>query len=122
MTTTGAHEYLSTACWHELNDGRPELHGSCRASCKFAPGGPEYCVCPNHPENDGSPAPQSWVDQARDAARRLLTVLESGGALTVRDPELSRLIRTDPDLFWLRGEEQPPGEWRSSPHQLPPGN
>ena len=30
---TAGHDYLSTACWHELNDGRPALRKECRASC-----------------------------------------------------------------------------------------
>ena len=105
-----AHEYLSTACWHELNDDRPELHASCRQSCKF---GDESCRCPNHPENDDRPAPPAWVDQAREVARRLLDAVQiTEEGLGGTDPELRRRIRTDPDLFWLRGEEQPPGEWR----------
>lgn len=29
------HAYLSTACHHETTDGQPELHASCRQTCKF---------------------------------------------------------------------------------------
>jgi len=46
------------------------------------------------------------VDQARSTARELLAyiTLSRGGT-----PELMRKIETDPNLFWLRGEEKPPG-------------
>lgn len=106
------HDYLSTACWHELNDGRPTLHAQCRATCKFAEGEPEYCSCPNHPEQDNAPAPLPWVDQARSVAVRLLAALGGPGGLAEADPALYREYRTDPGWFWLRGEVQPPGEWR----------
>lgn len=106
------HHYLSTACWHELNEGKPHLHASCRASCKFAEGEPEYCTCPNHPENDGRPAQQSWVDQARDIARQLYEAFVVNVGYPPHLPEeLQHRIWDDPDLFWLRGEEQPPGAW-----------
>jgi len=108
------HVYLSTACWHELNDGRPELHASCRASCKFAEGEPEYCSCPNHPENDDRPAPPPWVDQARNATIRLLAVIERCGVdLRTQDPDLYEEIRDGRDWFWARpGEVQPAGQWQ----------
>jgi hypothetical protein len=56
----------------------------------------------------------SWVDQARDIARQLWAWadLPPGHPL---DEALLTAIETDPALFWLRGEEQPPGTWR------PPG-
>lgn len=118
MKTTGVHEYLSTACWHELNDDRPELHGSCRASCKYAPGDPEYCVCPNHPENDSRELPPSWVDQARNVALRLLAVIDDAGIdLASAEPDLHERRRWDPTLFWVRGEEHLPGEWQPTPEE-----
>lgn len=108
MKTRSAHEYLSTACWHELNEGKPDLHGSCRASCKFGEG--EFCTCPNHPENDARSHPLSWVDQARGGFLRLLAHLPAAGVdLTAIDPHLARAIADDPAWFWARGEIQPDG-------------
>lgn len=98
------HRYVSTACWHELADHVPELHGSCRARCKYCD---EQCRCPNHPDADDEPN-VSWVDQARDVAVELLAAARDGGL----PAELEERIRTDRSLFWLRGEVQPPGEWR----------
>lgn len=43
------HRYLSTACMHELADGRPELHASCRATCKVCNAS---CACSGHPGRD----------------------------------------------------------------------
>jgi hypothetical protein len=104
-----SHYYLSTACLHEDTD--PALHGACRLTCKFC-GAP--CSCPNHPGDQTATAPASWVDQARDMARRLLDMAVNAGAADV----LSVLteIDADPALFWLRDRgEQPPGTWQ------PPG-
>jgi hypothetical protein len=106
------HEYLSTACWHATYDGKPELHAGCRNSCKHAPEGEvEPCVCPCHGEAGTQPGRVSWVDQARDVARELLAEIDN---LAVDVGPLAERIRTDPALFWLRGEEQPPGEWTGS--------
>jgi 2-polyprenyl-6-methoxyphenol hydroxylase-like FAD-dependent oxidoreductase len=55
------------------------------------------------------------VDQARDIAADLLVAC--GGLKGLTRSGLSGLaakIRTDPHLFWLRGEVQPPGEWRAA--------
>lgn len=51
----------------------------------------------------------AWVDQARAIARELLAVLP------MRNLPLDLMARVgdDPDLFWLRGEEVPPGTWRN---------
>jgi hypothetical protein len=112
---TAVHEYLSTACWHELNDDRPALHAKCRASCKYGENGPEFCRCPNHTEDELKASPVSWVDQARGIALRLLAVCDAVGVdLAAEDRHLARAIAEDPALFWLRGEEQPPGEWRDT--------
>ena len=104
------HDYLSTACWQEANDGKPDLHGSCRAVCKFG-GVPEFCRCPNHAE--GEKPSVSNVDQARGVARRMLDHLTTLGAdFEALDVEFARALREDPALFWLRGEVQPDGVWR----------
>ena len=94
------HDYTSTACLHESED--PALHNSCRQTCKFCGA---RCACKNHARGE-VPTPASWVDQARSTARELLAyiTLSRGGT-----PELMRKIETDPNLFWLRGEEKPPG-------------
>jgi hypothetical protein len=97
-----AHHYVSTACLHEDQD--PALHEACRQSCKYCDAS---CQCPQH-VTGGTYAPVSWVDQARDMARELLRYGLSTGAVM---PELLHRIESDPALFWLRGEEQPPGEW-----------
>lgn len=39
------HAYLSTACYHAIVDGRPELHRECRVACKFGEQ-LEPCRCP----------------------------------------------------------------------------
>jgi hypothetical protein len=88
MTTepTGwVHRYVSTACMHEINDGDPDQHARCRATCK---------TCD---------APCECANQARDIARELYAVSN--------DPDLWERIATDPALFWLRGEEAEPGTW-----------
>lgn len=109
---TAEHEYLSTACWHELNDGRPELHAKCRAICKYGDT-PEMCRCRNHVE--GETRTESEIDRARGLALRLLAAVDTAGVdLAVVDRRLARAITEDPSLFWLRGEEQPPGEWRDA--------
>lgn len=116
---TATHDYLSTACWHELNDGRPTLHNECRATCKYGPT-PEYCGCPNHREGEEHDHPVSWVDQARGIALRLHDVLQTVGVdLAVVDRHLARAIAEDRFLFWLRGEEQPSGEWRDAKKDHP---
>ncbi|GAA3958103.1 hypothetical protein GCM10023085_45730 [Actinomadura viridis] len=114
-----AHEYLSTACWHAQNDGLPDLHTSCRNSCKYAaPGRPEYCVCPCHGEAGTQPGRSSWVDQARGTALRLLQHLDAAGVdLAAVDPHLARAIADDPAFFWARGEEAPSGQWRPRPSE-----
>ena len=114
MTTTWTHRYLSTACEHAINEGRPELHTACRNSCKYATEGhPEYCVCACHGEARTQPGRTAWVDQARDVARELYRY----GYVT---PEMEERVATDPALFWLRGEEAPPGEWQ--PPTSPPAD
>jgi hypothetical protein len=105
MTGTAAvpHGYLSTACFHRLCDKK----GACRQTCKFcdAP-----CACPCH-RGPAQALPEPWVDQARNIARELLRYgLSTSEAVP---PELLRRINDDPALFWLRGEEAPPGEWRA---------
>jgi hypothetical protein len=104
------HVYLSTACWHALNDGDPEMHTSCRNQCKFCPAG---CACRCHASAGTQPGRTSSVDQARGTALRLLQHLtEAGVDLAERDPHLARALAEDPAFFWARGEERPPGEWR----------
>lgn len=100
------HRYISTACEHE--EDSPELHAACRQTCKFcnAP-----CMCENHKDGDRQSA-VGWVDQARAIARDLLRDALNGPV----SPELLARIESDPTLFWLRGEEAPPGEW-SNPWQ-----
>ena len=112
---TANHDYLSTACWHELHDDQPARHADCRASCKFGRKGPEYCRCPNHTEEELRASPVSWVDQARGMALRLLAACHAAEVdLTAVDRHMARAIAEDPAFFWLRGEEQPPGEWRNA--------
>jgi hypothetical protein len=99
--------YLSTACAHQLFDDQGETRAPCRSQCKWCG---RSCKGPDHPLPDGEqPHP---VDQARDIARELLAAIwgpaVSGGVLS---PDLYQRIRHDSDLFWLRGEEQPPGQW-----------
>jgi hypothetical protein len=104
MADTGSapspHAYISTACFHGL------CGGACRKTCKYcdAP-----CACPCH-RGSAAALPEPWVDQARGIARELLRYGLS--ASEVVPPELLHRIDTDPALFWLRGEERPPGEWR----------
>lgn len=108
----GRHTYLSTACWHEMDDPDAAAHGDCRATCKWCN---EPCACPNHPAGDNTTtgAGPAWVDQARDTARRLLAVLQSAGVdVADHDPELAAALTNGPEMFWARGEEQPPGQWR----------
>jgi hypothetical protein len=97
------HLYLSTACFHEQADDDGGLHASCRKTCKYcdAP-----CSCPKHPGGAEQVITIAWVDQARDIARQLLR--HYGDTLPL---DLLHRIATDPGLFWLRGEEQPPGTW-----------
>lgn len=101
------HAYLSTACHHEQADDDPALHGSCRATCKYCDA---RCSCRRHPDADDAPA-VSWVDQAREIAGQLLAAIRPEDV----PPELAERIRSDPALFWLRGEVQPPGQWTPDP-------
>src|SRR5690606_37077983 len=102
-----SHAYLSTACFHEQADDDPDLHGSCRATCKYCPA---RCSCPRHPVADDTPA-ASWVDQAREIAGALFAAIRPGDV----PPALAERIADDPALFWLRGEVQPPGVWTPDP-------
>lgn len=103
-TSTGwVHHYISTACEHGLCDER------CRSTCKFcdAP-----CQHSCHPQSGDRELPPPWVDQARDIAQDLL--LAAGGVKGLDRAGLGGLahrVRSDPHLFWLRGEAQPPGVW-----------
>ena len=95
------HNYLSTACFHET-------HGdACRKTCKFCDA-PCFCTCHRNPvSGERAAVPEPWVDQARAIAVELLSAVHGEdwpGDLLLR-------IREDPDLFWLRGEVQPDGEW-----------
>lgn len=98
--TTSQHEYISTACLHGLC-------GSCRNTCKY---------CGTSCQHDCHPATGteqvSPVDQARGIARELLEAARPGALLGI-GPGLWRRIQADPDLFWLRGEEVPPGTWEA---------
>lgn len=115
MTTGWIHHYVSTACEHAQMESRPELHTSCRNECKYATGTPEPCQCSCHGESGTQPGRTSPVDQARDVARDLLAVvLQRPLSGPVLSPELEDRIAHDPGLFWLRGEEHPPGEWRAA--------
>lgn len=97
--TADIHEYISTACLHRI------CGTACRQTCKFCD---VPCLCPCH--RNGIPArPEPWVDQARGIARELLSLTLGGEVIP---PDLLRRVEADPELFWLRGEEQPPGEWR----------
>lgn len=103
------HIYLSTACLHELIDGDLSLHGACRATCKTCC---EPCICGKHPAYDNHYFPPPWVDQARNVAVRFLAVIrEHGIDLADAEPDLHEALLYDPNLFWLRGEVQPAGEW-----------
>ena len=88
------HAYVSTACLHGEC-------GSCRRSCK-------YCdaVCLHDCHESAGPQPAAWVDQARGIARDLLDAFRRDDM----SHELAVRIEQDPDLFWLRGGETPPGE------------
>jgi hypothetical protein len=107
MPALNLHVYLSTACQHEDIDGNPDLHAACRETCKFcdAP-----CACPQHPH--GAATVVTWIDQARSMARELYGHAVSAGALPL---ELVQRAEFDPALFWLRGEEAPPGAWHPEP-------
>lgn len=100
------HNYLSTACFHEV-------HGdACRKTCKFCDA-PCFCTCHRNPvSGERAAVPEPWVDQARAVAAELLAVLRPlSGTAEGMPPELEQRIANDPDLFWLRGEVQPDGEW-----------
>lgn len=92
--TTAQHEYISTACLHGHC-------GSCRQTCKFCD-----ASCRHDCHGKTGPLPVARVDQARDVARQMLAVLP----MRNMPAELLWRIQDDPDLFWLRGEEVPPGE------------
>lgn len=111
--TTGDHVYLSTACWHARSDSNPDLHTACRNVCKYCP---RPCGCDCHPKAGTQTGRLSPVDQARDVARELLTVMRASYEGVPK--ELWMRIENDPNLFWLRGEEQPPGEWQSIAGEL----
>jgi hypothetical protein len=102
MSTPG-HGYVSTACYHGQCRGDADGRGGCRRTCK-------YCDTPcQHICHQGAtiaPVP-SWVDQARGIARELMTLGRFSTAEFPRD--LLDRIENDPALFWLRGEEAPPG-------------
>lgn len=107
MTCPAPHAYLSTACHHEAADGDPVLHAACRSTCKFcdAP-----CSCPAHrPGETLNPSGSGWVGQARGIAQELYGHMLARGILP---PGLAARVCDDPGLFWLRGEEKPPGRWR----------
>lgn len=87
------HAYLSTGCAHGEC-------AACRLSCKFCDA---LCQHECHADQPGT-SPEPWVDQARNIARELYQ------AASAIPPELERRIWADPALFWLRGEETPPGE------------
>ncbi len=99
--------YLSTACYHEHLAGDAALHDACRQTCKFCDAS---CSCPQHPHESDSPRAVSWTDQARDIARELL----KHGSIPL---DIQRRIAADPRLFWLRGEEAPPGTWKQGEEQ-----
>jgi hypothetical protein len=102
MTTDASaapHTYLSTACFHEEC-------GACRNTCKYC-NAPCSHAC--HPSS-GRNLPEPWTDQAQAVAMELLDAIYPGDV----PDELAQRIATDPDLFWLRGEAQPPGEWRAA--------
>jgi hypothetical protein len=109
-TAPAQHEYLSTACYHELHDNRPELHAKCRAVCKYGDT-PEMCRCPNHVE--GEERDDAEVDVARKVARALLDDIDRlPDGRYLLDPDLRKRLEFDPSLWWLREGEQSPGEWR----------
>lgn len=120
MSSTWVHQYVSTACAHAQGEDRPDLHASCRNTCKHAPPGqPESCACPCHGDAGTQPATGSPVDQARDLTAELLgVILLAGVDLDALVPDLSERLRTDPALFWARGEAMPPGQWQD-PNQEP---
>ena len=99
------HVYLSTACFHSQC-------GSCRKTCKYcdAPCRCQQAGC-DHRAEPGPPV--AWVDQARAIARELLA--EHLRPRPIREPSIPPALLTriaeDPALFWLRGEERPPGTW-----------
>lgn len=98
-----AHRYVSTACHHGEC-------GDCRRSCKYCDT-PCQHICHRQGITSTVKVIPSWVDQARGIARELLAEHLHGrppGAPSI-PPELLRRIEYDPELFWLRGEERPPG-------------
>ena len=109
MTEAWVHHYISTACEHALGENRPDLHASCRLSCKFAEDGVESCRCPCHTGTPPEEFPLPPVDQARNIAGELWAVIHRWPHLVPR--ALRDRIDSDRHLFWLRGEVQPPGVW-----------
>jgi hypothetical protein len=103
--TPARHHYISTACQHGLCDNR------CRRTCKYCD---TPCTHECHTGTPTGPLPPPWVDQARDIARELLDAIQDFEDFDHRQvvtPAQWERIRTDPALFWLRGEEAPPGIW-----------
>jgi hypothetical protein len=96
--TTGQHEYTSTARLHGQC-------GSCRKTCKYCDAS---CQHGCHTQAGGRPV--AGVDQARGIARELLATWQQDRELS---DEFCVRLDSDPDLFWLRGEEAPPGTWRA---------
>jgi hypothetical protein len=94
---TSVHDYTSTACLHDLCE-------ACRRSCKFCDS-PCQCARDDCVHDDPGSLPVPWVDQARDVARQMFAVLP----MRNMPLDLFQRIGSDPDLFWLRGEEAPPG-------------
>lgn len=114
MIAHPGHAYLSTACYHEQTDDDPSLHEACRLTCKFCDCS---CSCPRHRSDARRAEPDgTWVGQARSIARELLELTLNAQPTP---SGLLRRIEEDPALFWLRGEEQPPGTWRPSGKPAP---
>lgn len=90
------HQYVSTACLHDVC-------GNCRNTCKYCGASCRCTKC--HPATGREPV--SPVDEARGIARELMDAFTAGRISW----DLVKRIKNDPGLFWLRGEEVPPGTW-----------